>query len=52
MGVMKSEIVAAIHRGALTFQDLSDELGVGTGCTSCIVEVEQILAKEKSKICL
>lgn len=51
MGVMKSEIIEAICRGATTFQALSDELGVGTGCTTCIEEVHQILAKEKSKIC-
>lgn len=47
MGVMKSEIIEAIHRGVNTFQALSDELGVGTGCSTCIEEVHQILAEEK-----
>jgi len=52
MGVMKSEIVDAISRGAVTFQALSAELGVGTGCSSCVEEVSQILEREKSKKCL
>ena len=47
MGVMKSEIIEAIGRGANTFQALSDELGVGTGCSTCVAEVHQILAQEK-----
>ncbi len=47
MGVMKLEIIEAIRRGANTFQALSDELGVGTGCTTCVAEVHQILAQEK-----
>lgn len=52
MGVMKSEIIDAITRGATTFQALSDELGVGTGCTTCVEEINQILSKELSKKCL
>lgn len=51
MGVMKSEIVEAIDRGARTFQALSDELGVGTGCTTCVEEVNQILSKKLSQNC-
>lgn len=47
MGVMKSEIIEAIHRGVNTFQALSDELGIGTGCSTCVEEVHQILAGEK-----
>ena len=47
MGVMKSEIIEAIDRGANTFQALSDEIGVGTGCSTCVAEVHQILAQEK-----
>lgn len=46
MGVMKSEIIEAIRGGASTFQLLSDDLGVGTGCSTCIEEVNQILSKE------
>jgi len=49
MGVMKSEIIEAIDRGAITFQALSDELGVGTGCTTCVEEVNQILSKKLAK---
>ena len=51
MGVMKSEVVEAIDRGATTFEELSDELGVGTGCTTCVEEVCQMLAKKKQKCC-
>lgn len=46
MCVMYSEIVAAIENGAKSFEDLSAELLVGTGCNSCVAEIEQIL-KEK-----
>lgn len=49
MGVMKSEIIEAIRRGASTFQLLSDDLGVGTGCSTCVAEVNQILLDEQSK---
>jgi bacterioferritin-associated ferredoxin len=48
MGVMYSEICSAIDQGAKTFQELSDQLGVGTGCSSCVAEVEAIL-KEKNR---
>lgn len=44
MGVMFSEIVEAIENGATDFQALQDELLVGTGCNSCIPEIEQILS--------
>lgn len=47
MGIMHSEICAAIDQGAKSFQELSDQLGVGTGCNSCVTEVEAIL-KEKN----
>lgn len=43
MEVMYSQIVDAIKGGSDTFQALSDELGVGTGCSSCVDEVMQIL---------
>ena len=45
MGVMKSEIVEAIQNGATTFEQLSEELGVGTGCSSCVAEVNDLLDK-------
>lgn len=43
MGVMYSEICAAIDDGVHSFEGLSDRLGVGTGCSSCVAEVHQIL---------
>ncbi|MBI2352626.1 (2Fe-2S)-binding protein [Candidatus Dependentiae bacterium] len=51
MGVMKSDVVAAIDRGAVTFQALADELGVGTGCGTCVDEVMQILACKRKLCC-
>lgn len=47
MGVMKSDIEDAIKGGAKTFEALSDELGVGTGCSSCVAEVNDLLKKNK-----
>ena len=43
MEVMHNQIVEAIYAGADTFQALSNQLGVGTGCSSCIDEVKEIL---------
>ena len=51
MGVMHSDICDAIKSGADTFEDLSDKLGVGTGCSSCVAEVEEILKSEKQTEC-
>ncbi len=48
MCVMYSEIKQAIEAGAKSFADLSAELLVGTGCNSCILEIEQILAEHQS----
>ncbi len=49
MGVMYSEICDAIANGFDTFDKLSMLLGVGTGCNSCVSEVELILKEEISK---
>ena len=46
MDVMRSQIVAAIQAGCRDFQSLSDALGVGTGCNSCVAEVHEILREE------
>ena len=46
MCVMYSEIVASIESGAKSFEDLSTELLVGTGCNSCVAEIEQILVEK------
>lgn len=48
MCVMYSEIVQAIENGAKSFDDLSSELLVGTGCNSCVAEIHGIL-KEKTR---
>lgn len=45
MGVMYSEIIEAIHSGASDFQALQDQLMVGTGCSSCVQEITEILAQ-------
>ena len=49
MSVMKSDIVKAIHNGADTFSALSDQLGVGTGCSTCTEMVRKILEQETKK---
>jgi len=49
MEVMQSDIVKAIQEGSDTFDELSDKLGVGTGCSSCVDEVCEILEGEKQK---
>lgn len=51
MGVMYSEICQAIDQGADSFSELSDRLGVGTGCSSCVAEVEAILKSKKQSEC-
>lgn len=51
MGVMYSDICAAIEQGADNFEKLSDQLGVGTGCSSCVLEVETILKSQKQSNC-
>lgn len=48
MGVMKSEVIDKINTGSVTFQELSDQLGVGTGCSSCVQEVQQLLIEHGS----
>ncbi len=48
MGVMQSDIQDAIKNGAKSFESLSESLGVGTGCSSCVAQVEEILKEEMS----
>ncbi len=50
MEVMYSQIVEAIENGSKSFQELSESLGVGTGCSSCIDEVMQILKEANASI--
>ncbi len=49
MEVMYSDIVQAIEEGVDTFEKLSDQLGVGTGCSSCVDEVHEILNEQLTK---
>ena len=49
MGVMHAEIVQAIKDGSQSIDALSDLLMLGTGCTSCIALVEEILEQELKK---
>ena len=49
MEVMYSTIVESIHNGNDSFEKLSDNLGVGTGCSSCVAEVYEILREELEK---
>jgi len=46
MGIMYSDLVAEIQAGKKTFEELSELLMVGTGCTSCVDEVKEILAEQ------
>ena len=49
MEVMHSQLVDAISEGEDTFNKLSDRFGVGTGCSSCVQEVNEILKEELKK---
>ncbi|MCX5924109.1 MAG: (2Fe-2S)-binding protein [Candidatus Dependentiae bacterium] len=51
MGVMYSEIVEAIDGGVDSFEGLSEKLGVGTGCSSCVQEVHEILSSRPRAGC-
>ncbi len=46
MEVTYAMIMASIQQGADTFDKLSDVLGVGTGCSSCVSEIEEILKQK------
>ena len=48
-GVMYSEICQAIKNGCTTFDQLQDSLMVGTGCSSCVNDVNEILAEQVDK---
>lgn len=48
MEVMYSQLVEAIKEGEDSFDKLSERLGVGTGCSSCVDEVYAILQEERS----
>ena len=46
MCVMYSDIIRALDNGAMTFNDIQELLYVGTGCSSCIQEVHEIIEKD------
>lgn len=46
MGVMYSDICKAIDQGCKDFEALAEQLMVGTGCSSCKDEIEEILNKK------
>ena len=45
MGVMYSDICKAIKDGNTTFESLEEMLMIGSGCSSCVEEVHEILDK-------
>lgn len=47
MVVMYSEILQAIEEGCTDFDSLQERFGVGTGCSSCVPEVHEILEQAK-----
>lgn len=49
MGVMYSEICQAIESGSDSLDKLSNLLMTGTGCTSCMPEIEMILKEYNKK---
>ncbi len=49
MGVMYSEICEAIDQGSTDFEALKEVLMVGTGCSSCVAEIHEILAEKQGK---
>lgn len=49
MEVMYSQIVDEIAKGAGTMDELAERLGVTTGCSSCVDEIEMILKDAHSK---
>lgn len=48
MGVMYSDIVKSIENGNKSYEALQEDLYVGTGCSSCVAEVKEILVQETS----
>jgi assimilatory nitrate reductase catalytic subunit len=47
MGVMYSEIIQALDQGCKTLEELSDQLMVMTGCSSCKEEILFIMHQYK-----
>jgi len=50
MDVSEHEIVDAIkNKGAIDVQDIMDTTGAGTGCGSCVDDIQEILDRELKK---
>jgi len=50
MDVSEHEIVDAIkNKEAVTVQDIMDITGAGTGCGSCVDDLDEILKRELNK---
>lgn len=49
MGVMYSDICRAIEDGCTDYASLQDLLMVGTGCSSCVQEVHDILKEQTNR---
>lgn len=49
MEVMHSQILDEVSKGADTINELAERLGVTTGCSSCVDEIEMILKGANSK---
>lgn len=47
MGIMYSQIAQAIEQGQTTFEQLQENLLVGTGCNSCVAEIYDMLREKK-----
>jgi NAD(P)H-nitrite reductase large subunit len=48
--VSEHEIVDAIkNKGAVMLQDIMDITGAGTGCGSCVDDIDEILKRELAK---
>jgi len=49
MDVSEHEIVDAIkNKNAVTVQDIMDITGAGTGCGSCVDDLDEILKRERN----
>ncbi len=50
MDVSEHEIVDAIkNKEAISVQDIMDITGAGTGCGSCVDDIDDILKRESAK---
>ena len=48
MGVMHHDIVRECAQGACSYEAMQEKLLVGTGCSSCVAEVHEIIESYKA----